>query len=597
MDEKVSSLLKRNGKLEIEADVLRSELSSLEEQGEMLVSDNKHFQQLAENLKQTRHCLEEELKTLCKQHVKATKEMENERSTALDVAAKCEAALSALKTPSCWTSIPTLYTDAGTCRKGFTRQPKRNSLEGRCAQLTEEWATARRALAVFEEEQGAVGQKARQELQELWQANQQLQERFRCLKDKHLKAEERYETLAQSSLAVKTRIMPLRLQCVACPILLSCLGFYLANAAAAARDQEEGTPVDVLKMLGALHGKMFDHKYMSLSQNTVPITIFAGTPATCTAIQLLYSEEETNSFGELWVYYKKLDGKRYIDTIGLTFTAAYESGLGNTFRFKFSESSQNGHTFKGAEFQVRRHSSCYSLKASLGNQCFIIALLTSSGASTPYDCVPRGMQTCQYETYKLSESVPCLEYEEVTDDNPTEAEEPNPESSDDKVPLHERHRLLQKYQDFPQGLLYGSLVLVYSSLEEDSSRLCMITYYPNRDPKPDGQLNILKTGSKKAITQAFEPRTATGHNATYRAEARIYRNDKFHGTRMIFTDQKRCTILRTPGYSNLCELFTGGRYNNGVVNSYCFFIYTVYCKTPAKVFTKLKDCWPYAGEV
>ncbi|KAG0432623.1 hypothetical protein HPB47_020673 [Ixodes persulcatus] len=52
LDEKVSSLLKRNGKLEIEADVLRSELSSLEEQAEMLVSDNKHFQQLAENLKQ-----------------------------------------------------------------------------------------------------------------------------------------------------------------------------------------------------------------------------------------------------------------------------------------------------------------------------------------------------------------------------------------------------------------------------------------------------------------------------------------------------------------------------------------------------------------
>ncbi|CAN8029831.1 unnamed protein product, partial [Ixodes persulcatus] len=57
----------------------------------MLVSDNKHFQQLAENLKQARHCLEEELKTQREQHVKATKKLENEHCTAL-------AALSALKT-------------------------------------------------------------------------------------------------------------------------------------------------------------------------------------------------------------------------------------------------------------------------------------------------------------------------------------------------------------------------------------------------------------------------------------------------------------------------------------------------------------------
>ncbi|KAM7310074.1 protein Daple-like [Ixodes scapularis] len=97
LDEKVSSLLKRNGKLESEADILWSELSCLEEQAEMLVSDNKHFQQLTENLKQARHCLEEELKTQREQHVKVTKEMENEHCTALDEAAKCEAALSALK--------------------------------------------------------------------------------------------------------------------------------------------------------------------------------------------------------------------------------------------------------------------------------------------------------------------------------------------------------------------------------------------------------------------------------------------------------------------------------------------------------------------
>ncbi|KAG0427833.1 hypothetical protein HPB47_025120 [Ixodes persulcatus] len=191
LDEKVSSLLKRNGKLEIEADVLRSELSSLEEQAEMLVSDNKHFQQLAENLKQTG---EEELKTQREQHVKATKELENEHCTALDEAAKCEAALSALKTDyfqhlDKYNHI--VYRHRSLQEEFHAAAQEKRSLEDRCAQLTEEWATARRALAVFEEQQGAVGQKTMQELQELRQANQQLQERFRLLKDKHLNAEER----------------------------------------------------------------------------------------------------------------------------------------------------------------------------------------------------------------------------------------------------------------------------------------------------------------------------------------------------------------------------------------------------------------------
>ncbi|XP_040073910.1 myosin-7-like [Ixodes scapularis] len=194
LDEKVSSLLKRNGKLESEADILWSELFCLEEQAEMLVSYNKHFQQLAENLKQARHCLEEELKTQREQHVKATKEMENEHCTALDEAAKCEAALSALKTDHSqlldkYNHI--VYRHRNLQEEFHAAAQEKRSLEDRCAQLTEEWATARRALAVFEEQQGAVGQKTMQELQELWQANQQLQEHFRLLKDMHLKAEER----------------------------------------------------------------------------------------------------------------------------------------------------------------------------------------------------------------------------------------------------------------------------------------------------------------------------------------------------------------------------------------------------------------------
>ncbi|KAG0433378.1 hypothetical protein HPB47_019974 [Ixodes persulcatus] len=160
----------------------------------MLVSDNKHFQQLAENLKQAQHCLEEELKSQREQHVKATKELENEHCTALDEAAKVEAALSALKTDysqqldKCNHIV---YRHRNLQEEFHAAAQEKRSLEDRCAQLTEEWATARRALAVFEEQQGAVGQKTMQELQELRQANQQLQERFRLLKDKHIKAEER----------------------------------------------------------------------------------------------------------------------------------------------------------------------------------------------------------------------------------------------------------------------------------------------------------------------------------------------------------------------------------------------------------------------
>ncbi|KAG0439938.1 hypothetical protein HPB47_016459 [Ixodes persulcatus] len=194
LDERVGSLLERNGKLEIEADFLRSELSSLKEQAEMLVSDNENFQQLAENLKQARHCLEEELKTQHEQHVKATKELENEHRRALDEAAKCEAALSALKTD--YSQLQEKYNQIVYRHRDLQEEfhvaaQEKRHLEDRCAQLTEEWATARRALTVFEEQQGAVGQKTLQELQELRQANQQLQERFHLFKDKHLKAEER----------------------------------------------------------------------------------------------------------------------------------------------------------------------------------------------------------------------------------------------------------------------------------------------------------------------------------------------------------------------------------------------------------------------
>ncbi|CAN7987587.1 unnamed protein product [Ixodes pacificus] len=62
----------------------------------MLVNHNENLQQLAEKLKQARHCLEEDLKTQREQRVKATKELENEHCRALDEAAKSE--LQVLKT-------------------------------------------------------------------------------------------------------------------------------------------------------------------------------------------------------------------------------------------------------------------------------------------------------------------------------------------------------------------------------------------------------------------------------------------------------------------------------------------------------------------
>ncbi|KAG0422774.1 hypothetical protein HPB47_001437 [Ixodes persulcatus] len=164
-------------------EALENQLAKKEEQFNLLQKNYQH--DIAS---------EEELKTQREQHVKATKELENEHCTALDEAAKCEVALSALKTDYSqqldkYNHI--VYRHRSLQEEFHAAAQEKRSLEDRCAQLTEEWATARRALAVFEEQQGAVGQKTTQELQELRQANQQLQERFRLLKDKHLKAEER----------------------------------------------------------------------------------------------------------------------------------------------------------------------------------------------------------------------------------------------------------------------------------------------------------------------------------------------------------------------------------------------------------------------
>lgn len=183
--------------------------------------------------------------------------------------------------------------------------------------------------------------------------------------------------------------------------------------------------------------------------------------------------------------------------------------------------------------------------------------------------------------------------EDDTETRATKVPAPDPEKN---KPLLETDEQLQQYQDFKKGLLFGSLVLVHSSYEKDPFRLCMITYHPNKRPAPDGKLYILTSGltGDKAMVQTFIPYKLSYHSDPYKAAARIYRDGAFYESKVIFTDKKQCIILRTPDYHNLCELFTGGRYTNGVLNSICFFVYAVYCQQPATRFTSLGECWPPA---
>uniref|UniRef100_A0A0K8R9L1 Putative salivary lipocalin n=1 Tax=Ixodes ricinus TaxID=34613 RepID=A0A0K8R9L1_IXORI len=183
--------------------------------------------------------------------------------------------------------------------------------------------------------------------------------------------------------------------------------------------------------------------------------------------------------------------------------------------------------------------------------------------------------------------------------NPPKVKQATALSPPDDTPLDVNKFTASKIPRFPKGpLVWQALYSVYSSWAEDPFRLCKITYRPNEEPQPDGKLYILTTGTtqKEGIVQAFHPHHVDGHSCRYKATAEIYRNGKFYWTKVIYTDRKRCTILRTPEYNNLCELFTGGHYTRGGLNSYCFFIYTMYCKEPATTFTKLGDCWPPARQ-
>ncbi|CAN8029764.1 unnamed protein product, partial [Ixodes persulcatus] len=66
--------------------------------------------------------------------------------------------------------------------------------------------------------------------------------------------------------------------------------------------------------------------------------VFTSSHATCLTIQFFYSEEGTDSFAEVWLYYKTNDGRRHVSTIPLKFTTE----TGNALRFVIPESSNNG---------------------------------------------------------------------------------------------------------------------------------------------------------------------------------------------------------------------------------------------------------------
>uniref|UniRef100_A0A0K8R5Q6 Putative salivary lipocalin n=1 Tax=Ixodes ricinus TaxID=34613 RepID=A0A0K8R5Q6_IXORI len=380
-------------------------------------------------------------------------------------------------------------------------------------------------------------------------------------------------------------------------LLISCLGVFVVTTAAPRNinldmQPRQETSDATLKILRDIHGKTFA---FPLSPAKKPFLV--DSTVSCFTIQMLYSAEETDHTVMLWLQYTKSDGvSKHVDTISFAVKTKKETSP-NNLRFDFEGSSNNGIAIQEAEFGYHADS-CYGLKITLKDRrCVLLALPPSSGTSAPENCVSRyELGSCEYEGYESSDSEKCLQYKLVEDHSQSQATEVTAQSPDNNQPLLETNAQLQQYQDFKRGLLFSSLVLVYSSYEKDPFRLCMIPYRPNEGPGTDGKLYILTSGVlvEKAMVQTFNPYRLSYHNETYKAAARLYRNDKFYETKVIFTDRKQCIILRTPEYYNLCELFTGGRYTHGILNSICFFIYTVYCQQPATRFTSLGECWPPA---
>uniref|UniRef100_A0A6B0VAI6 Putative salivary lipocalin n=1 Tax=Ixodes ricinus TaxID=34613 RepID=A0A6B0VAI6_IXORI len=392
--------------------------------------------------------------------------------------------------------------------------------------------------------------------------------------------------------------MPGRLYFGGCSLLISCLNVFVVTTAAPtnidvdlqSRQQTSDSDFEILRKL---HGTTF-----SLSPSSLHKTHLVKSDVSCFTMQLLYSADEIDHKVMLWLHYEETGSRlKRVDTI--TFAVNPETNkLENKLLLDFDGSSNTDLAVKEAEF-VSGPPSCTGLKILLNDRvCVFLALPTSSAQSGSNNCLSKERPDCNYEAYEPSTSGKCLQYVSVVDTHQSGSTEVTTPTPDDNKPLLETDGQLQEYQDFKRGLLFSSLVLVYSSYGDDPFRLCMITYHPNEEPKPDGNLYILTSGltGDQAMVQAFKPYTIKGHDDKFKTAARINRNGEFHESRVIFTDRRQCILLRTPGYHNLCELFTGGRYTNGILNNICFFIYTVYCKQPEKRFTKLGDCWPPANK-
>lgn len=208
--DKVGDLLDQNRKLEIESEHLRSELSSLKEQADMLTSDNEAFQNLAESLKRARQNLEQELKAQHEQHSKALKDIENRYQKQLEEEKSSEAAATAalrrdfVQMQEKYNQI--LYRHRDLEEEFHVVIEEKKKLEAKCTQLAEDCSAANQALVLMEK-QGSVGHKTVQELDLLRQEHQQLQERFHQLKSSQLKAEERLvQSIGQESASLRAKL-------------------------------------------------------------------------------------------------------------------------------------------------------------------------------------------------------------------------------------------------------------------------------------------------------------------------------------------------------------------------------------------------------
>uniref|UniRef100_V5H3U6 Putative secreted histamine binding protein of 21.3 kDa n=2 Tax=Ixodes ricinus TaxID=34613 RepID=V5H3U6_IXORI len=317
--------------------------------------------------------------------------------------------------------------------------------------------------------------------------------------------------------------MPGRLHFGACSLLICCLNVFVVTTAAlintdvGIQSQQQTSNSDI-QILRSIHGKTYSHP---LSSNQQPFLV--GSQVSCFTIQLLYSAEEEHHKVMLWLHYTETaSGFKRVHTISFAVKEETTPSTNNVY-LEFEGSSNNDLTLQEAEFV--HHATCNCLKITLKNgACVYLALPTSSSKCDISNCEPTNQRGhCTYENYDDSDSIKCLNYQSFKDTDQPEATEVATPSSNDNKPLLETDNLLQEYQDFKRGLLFSSLVLVYSSYGDDRFPLCMITYKPNETPGPHGNLYILTSGlsGDQAMVQEFKPYKLDGHNDTFKAAARI----------------------------------------------------------------------------